>query len=291
MLTLSISSGYAGSQLAGSLNTAGLTLSVPSWVTAGGVGGGEITISAGTVSNSYNSIVFSNSNGLSFGLNGSTITGNYTVPTGTVYYNNTNGVSFGSSVAGSTTTISASVETNYVHNLSSSVFVQRYSLSETGGSTSGSATATIGSYLRLGAGSNITLSGGSNGITIHGGSSGTGGGVAISANGGLISSGTASFSNANNVVFGRNGQTVTASAILGISAIGDSGTDVRYNSGAVQFIGENLTVNTSVSGAKQYISYKAPALGYLYFSNTTGATWSSTYNGISTSIWLVTGTA
>lgn len=39
-----------------------------------------VNFSAGTTSNNLGSVVFSNSNGLAFGLNGSTITGSYTVP-------------------------------------------------------------------------------------------------------------------------------------------------------------------------------------------------------------------
>lgn len=41
----------------------------------------NVNVSAGTTSNNLSAMVFSNSNNLSFGLNGSTITGSYTVPT------------------------------------------------------------------------------------------------------------------------------------------------------------------------------------------------------------------
>jgi hypothetical protein len=44
-------------------------------ISAAAGGGGNVTFSAGTSSGSLNSIVFSNSNGVSFGLSGSTITG------------------------------------------------------------------------------------------------------------------------------------------------------------------------------------------------------------------------
>jgi mucin-19 len=52
-------------------NSAGLTLSLSA---AAGGGGGALSLSAGTTSSALNSLVFSNSNGVSFGLNGSTIT-------------------------------------------------------------------------------------------------------------------------------------------------------------------------------------------------------------------------
>lgn len=48
---------------------------------AGGPGGGGVAISAAGSSVSDQTVVFSNSNGLAFGMTGSTITGSYTVPT------------------------------------------------------------------------------------------------------------------------------------------------------------------------------------------------------------------
>ena len=61
---------FAGTNISASitLNTAGLNLAL-----SGAAGGGP-NISAGTTSGNLGSIVFSNSNGVSFGLNGSTIT-------------------------------------------------------------------------------------------------------------------------------------------------------------------------------------------------------------------------
>lgn len=54
-------------------NTAGLSIGVPAYITVGG-GGGAVTFSAGTSSGALASVVFSNSNNINFGLNGSTIT-------------------------------------------------------------------------------------------------------------------------------------------------------------------------------------------------------------------------
>src|SRR6202162_2282338 len=78
-----------------------------------GGGAGSISFSAGAASGNLGSLVFSNSNGVSFGLNGSTITGsvaagaaatgisgivvsNTTYTSGTVSFSNSNGISFGS---------------------------------------------------------------------------------------------------------------------------------------------------------------------------------------------------
>ena len=50
-------------------------------ISAGAGGGGSVTFSAGGASAGINSVVFSNSNGVSFGLNGSTITGSVATQT------------------------------------------------------------------------------------------------------------------------------------------------------------------------------------------------------------------
>jgi hypothetical protein len=60
--------------ITGALGTNGLNLGIPAYLTAAG-GGGAINVSAGTTSNNLQTLVFSNNgNGVSFGLNGSTIT-------------------------------------------------------------------------------------------------------------------------------------------------------------------------------------------------------------------------
>lgn len=66
--------GYAGTATSGNnisltVNSGGITASV-----AAPGGGAAINVSAGTTSNNLQTIVFSNSNGVSFGLNGSTVT-------------------------------------------------------------------------------------------------------------------------------------------------------------------------------------------------------------------------
>ena len=63
-----------GTLLKITLNSDGLNMSVPAYITTYAAGGGEIDISAGASSDSLASLVFSNSNNVSFGLGGSTIT-------------------------------------------------------------------------------------------------------------------------------------------------------------------------------------------------------------------------
>lgn len=74
---------------------------VGSYTDAGGGGGGAINFSAGTTSGNLGSVVFSNSNLVSFGLNGGTITGSVPATSSLV------GVNVTLSSAGNTITISA----------------------------------------------------------------------------------------------------------------------------------------------------------------------------------------
>jgi hypothetical protein len=71
---------FAGTNVTLSQSISGQSATV---TISGGVGGGggSVNFSAGTTSNNLTNVVFSDSNGLAFGLNGSTITGSYTVPT------------------------------------------------------------------------------------------------------------------------------------------------------------------------------------------------------------------
>lgn len=164
-----------------------------------------VNFSAGTTSNNLSAVIFSNSNGVSFGLNGSTITASVlpssiNISAGTtsnnltaVTFSNANGVSFG--LNGSVVTASAAVGST-----------------APGGIAAGTQTATSGT---------VVFSN-SNGVTF--GMSGSSRitasfSVATSLTAINLSAGTTSnnlsaivFSNSNNVSFGLNGSTVTATA-------------------------------------------------------------------------------
>lgn len=109
----------AGTAVQGTLDTSGLSLAIPAYLTnAAGGGLTNINLSAGTTSNNLSNIVFNDANNVSFGLNGSTVTAsiatsltNVNVSAGTtsnnlsnVVFSNANGVSFG--LNGSTVTAS-----------------------------------------------------------------------------------------------------------------------------------------------------------------------------------------
>jgi hypothetical protein len=114
------SSLHAGANI--TISTAGSTISI----IGGTAAPSPIIVSAGTSSASISSVVFSDSNGVSFGLNGSTITGSHNGLTSqsnqalsaangsfafqTASFSNANGVSF---VTAAGSAIQASVETSY----------------------------------------------------------------------------------------------------------------------------------------------------------------------------------
>lgn len=108
---------YGGNNITLSADTANSQLIIQA---AGAGAGGSINFSAGTTSNNLASVIFSNSNGVSFGLNGSTITGSHNAlttqtvqtqgmvsvqgSTGDISFANSNGITFG----GNASTITAS---------------------------------------------------------------------------------------------------------------------------------------------------------------------------------------
>jgi len=201
--------------------------------------GGQSVQTQGSVqvNGSTGSIVFSNSNNVSFGNNASTITAsasfNQSVQTqgsvqvqgstGAVVFSNSNGITFG----GNASTITASYTVPSTAGLISAINVSA-------GTTSNNASAIVFSNSN-----GVTF--GLNGSTITASAAGGGGGAAISAAGSSVSNGTVVFSNSNGVSFGMNGSTITATvnpgAAAGIAAIQVS--DTTYTSGTVNFSNAN----------------------------------------------------
>lgn len=113
----------------------------------GGAGGGagSVNFSAGTASGNIGSVVFSNSNGVSFGLNGSTLTAsvaagaaaiNFSAGTtssniGSVVFSNSNGLSFGlnaSTITGNFSTLVFSNSNNVSFGTNASTLTASYAL-------------------------------------------------------------------------------------------------------------------------------------------------------------------
>lgn len=181
--------------------------------------------------------LFSNANGLSFGLSNNSITGSYTVPTAFVF-SNSNGVSFGTNGS----TITATVATNYQSQgayLTTAALsnhshgnpqLNLTNLSGTTASNSGGFTLSLsaGNYLTTAMASNrgtdfvqanavfngTNASGtiASNAISISVAAPGAGGGIAAAAGSQTGTSGTVLFNNSNGITFGMSGSTqITAS--------------------------------------------------------------------------------
>lgn len=159
-----------------------------------------IQVSAGTSSGSIPDLVFSNSNGVSFGLNGSTITGSIAAPNvnfsagttsnnlGSVVFSNSNGVSFG--LDGSTIT---------------ATFVGGGNLNLSAGTTSNNLTAVT--FDNAGG-----VSFGLNGSVVTASAPGAAPSpVNFSAGTTSGDLGSVVFSNSNGVSFGLDGSTITAS--------------------------------------------------------------------------------
>lgn len=194
--------------------TAGRAITVPD---ANGTLGLITAISAGAALISNGQVVFSNSNGVSFGANGSTITASYTQSTGpaaisagttlassgTVVFSNSNAISFGLNGNTVTASFSQSVQPG----------VTAIGVS-TGGNTAGNTGTTQGTYILAGAGavslSQSTAAGSLATVSISVTLSTAPGGIAAGTQ--TATSGTVVFSNSNGVTFGMsNSSVITAS--------------------------------------------------------------------------------
>jgi hypothetical protein len=209
---------------------------------ASGTAGLITAISAGTTLASNGMVVFSNSNGMTFGLNGNTITasaggggggvdigaGTQTATSGTVVFSNSNGVSFGMSNS-SIITASATVTTPAIAAGTQTAASGTAVFSNSNGVTFGMSNSSIvtasvstqpGTPFAISAGTQSVSTGtvifsASNGFTF-----GMSNSSIVTASGDYvrsISAGTTNatgnqvvFSNSNGVSFGANGATITA---------------------------------------------------------------------------------
>lgn len=240
----------------------------------GGIAAGTQTATSGTV-------VFANSNGITFGMsNSSQVTASYTVPStaglisavnvsaGTtsnnlsaLTFSNANGVSFGLNAS----TVTATVATTYrasndAIGLNTAQSNVTWTVNSSGLSLDARGYAGTGTSATN---ASITLN--SNGLAISvnaGGVSQTGPNIA-DGNGNTITSGTVVFSNSNGVSFGLNGSTMTASvdaggggiAIGAGGATATSGTVVFSNSNNITFGLNNNTLTASFADPYESIYY------------------------------------
>lgn len=256
-----------------------------SWVTYSDTGLiANINISAGTTSQNLTNLVFTNLNGVSFGLNGSTISGSVNaisrvnISAGTTSNNlsnfvlsNSNGVSFG--LNGST--ITASVAAGLAN------------INVSGGTTSNNLTNFV-----LSNSNNVSF--GLNGSTFTATVT-----VATSLTNINVSAGTTSnnlsalvFSNSNNVTFGLDGSTITASisAAAGGSLNFSAGT-TSNNLTALTFANSNgvsFGLDASTVTASYAINVSAGStsnnLSKITFANSNGVTFGLDASTITASV-------
>lgn len=241
---------------AGSLLISGQTSVAQSAQTQSNVQG----ISAGTQVGRTGDIVFSNSNGISFGLSGSnTLTASYTVPGATVF-SNSNNVSFG--LNGSTITASASFS-------QSAQTVGIYGISNTTGASS-SSTVDARSLSFQGAG--VVSVGVTNGSIVISAPSAAASPINFSAGTTSGDIGSVIFSNLNGVSFGLNGSTITASVVAGGGGVMVAASNTTFTSGTVVLVGASgigIGINgNTISIYQPLLSYFANGLPYLVNSQT-----------------------
>lgn len=271
--------------LSGSTNAGSMTISV---IGGAGGGGGGVGISAGTQSVSTGTVVFSNSNGVSFGLSASSLlTASVAAQT-----NQTLGIYASSQTTGQSSSSSfdarsisfvgqgvISVGLSGGSVLISAPGTTGLTLLSVGMSTGGNTVGTTGiasNQLVLAGGSNITLSGSTNAgsmtISVIGGAGG-GGGAAISAAGSSQNAGTIVFSNSNGISFGMNGSTITATVTPGAAAgiaAANAGTQTA-TSGTLVFANSN-NITFGMSGSSQVTASYAQSnqtVGLYGLGNTT----------------------
>jgi hypothetical protein len=202
----------AGTAITAALGTNGLTMAVPQFLTTAMQSNAatisNINISAGTTSNNLSAFVFSNNNGLAFGLSGSTITGSYS-------QSNQAFSAAGGSSTFQTLGFSDNAYASWTNSNGSVALTELrgsfFAVSNTTQSSSG--TQNIDAFSFAGAGGvSVGVSNGS--VVISGATGGTINqtGPNIAVPGTTITAGTVVFSNANGVSFGLDGSTMTVSA-------------------------------------------------------------------------------
>lgn len=244
--------------------------------TAGAPGGGitNVNLSAGTTSNNLSNFVLSNSNGVSFGLNGSTITasvlagGNINISAGTTSnnltaftFNNANGITFGlnaSTLTASHNGLTTAAQSNQVVNSingSTGIFTFNTGSSLSSSRNANSFTFGLASDITTAlqsAGAYLTTAMLSNAATISN--------IRVSAGttSNLLSAVT--FANANNFSFGLDGSTITGSYTVptvtnSSFSVQDSATTIHPVNRIAFSTGNNITATLSTGAGSATVGF------------------------------------
>lgn len=198
-------------------------------IMTGSAAAGAINISAGSTSNNLTNFAFSNSNGVTFGLNGSTITASVV-----------------------TTYMGSNQSSNFVNTSQSSLFQQTSAMTNylTNAKFSAGTLSTNRSDITFANSNNVSFGLNTNGVMTASIAAGAQTGISgLSAGTAQMTSGTAVFSNSNGVSFGVNGNTITASHNGLTTAMASNAGSNFVNTSA----GLNLT-NVSATLASNSIS-------------------------------------
>lgn len=256
----------------------------------------SVNLSAGTTSSLAASFVFSNSNNVSFGINGATLTasatvaatrelgivshigGNVVSSVSQLAFSNASNVTFSLSTAAGAATLIASVAAGggggitafNLSNAASSVAATGLTFSNANG---------FSFLLSTAAGNAATLSGS---YSTHA--------LAVSAAGASASAGTVVWSNSNNVTFGQAGSTITASVTVastqasirisaGTGTANVSGLSFADNNGINWILTNNgSTISASYVQVLGLVSHvggnQVAGVSRLVFSNANNVTWS-----------------
>jgi len=255
-------------------------------VPAGGGGITNVNLSAGTTSNNLSAFVFSNSNNVSFGLNGSTVTATITVPAQTVQTVGLYAVSNTTGQSSSSTFDARTLSFNGAGNISVGYSGGSVVISGAGGgvaNAAGTQTATSGT---------VVFSN-SNGITFGMTNSSI---ITASFNGTLNS---VVFSNSNNVIFGSAGNTTITASVNMPGAVYDgansisTGTIRFSNANGVSFGIDGQTITASANGGGVVLSAgtNSTSTGTVVFSNSNNITFGMNDGGIVTASFNANNTA
>lgn len=204
------------------VNSAGISLNAGAYLTtamqSNAVTLSNIRVSAGTTSNLLSALTFANSNGLSFGINASTITGSHNGLTTARASNDGIGLN--------------TAQTNVTWTVNSS------GLSFNAAGYAGTGTTFAGANISA----SMTLN--SNGLNLSASvAAGGGGGVTpvASASNGSFSFTTLNFSNANNVTFGTSAGSIITASVAAPGAAAEAN--------AINLLGANTAGNTTATGS------------------------------------------
>lgn len=204
------------------VNSAGISLNAGAYLTtamqSNAVTLSNIRVSAGTTSNLLSALTFANSNGLSFGINASTITGSHNGLTTARASNDGIGLN--------------TAQTNVTWTVNSS------GLSFNAAGYAGTGTTFAGANISA----SMTLN--SNGLNLSASvAAGGGGGVTpvASASNGSFSFTTLAFSNANNVTFGTSAGSIITASVAAPGAAAENN--------AINLLGANTAGNTTATGS------------------------------------------